>query len=196
MRSRPVSFTSRDLRQESTGSPSHHTSPQAELRLPSALRRGEDAHESSVERRRNLTPSIVIDEVNLEPSDDALTRKVNSVGMRMGPRTATVVHEIRVSPQDSMYLGNNSEKISSVRGSDSSRPSSAQGVHPPPLIQPRRQPRGPPMDAFFANNFLARRSLRTRREAMSKLCASPRAPAFNMSRSSGVSTSSPLTSKK
>jgi hypothetical protein len=196
VRSRPVSFTSRDLRQESIGSPINHTSPQAELRLPSALRRGEDAHESSVERRRNLTPSIVIDEVNLEPSDDALTRKVNSVGMRMGPRTATVVHEIQVSPQESMYLGNNSEKISSVRGSDLSRPSSAQGVHPPPLIQPRRQPRGPPMDAFFANNFLARRSLRTRREAMSKLCASPRAPAFNMSRSSGVSTSSPLASKK
>ena len=78
VRSRPVSFTSRDLRQESIGSPINHTSPQAELRLPSALRRGEDAHESSVERRRNLTPSIVIDEVNLEPSDDALTRKAVS----------------------------------------------------------------------------------------------------------------------
>lgn len=44
---------------------------------------------------------------------------------------------------------------------------------------PRRQPRGPPMESFFANNFLARRSIRTRREAMTKLCASPRAPSFS-----------------
>ena len=45
------------------------------------------------------------------------------------------------------------------------------------------------MDAFFANNFLARRSLRTRREAMSKLCASPRASIFQNLRS--IRTSSP-----
>lgn len=40
-----------------------------------------------------------------------------------------------------------------------------------------RQPRGPPTE-FIAINFTTRMSARTRREAMSKLCASPRAASF------------------
>lgn len=42
-----------------------------------------------------------------------------------------------------------------------------------------RQPRGPPTE-FQSINFTSRLSARTRREAMSKLCASPRAASFNM----------------
>ncbi|KAK0550688.1 hypothetical protein OC846_003299 [Tilletia horrida] len=39
---------------------------------------------------------------------------------------------------------------------------------------PRRQPKGPPTE-FLAHNFASRLNTRTRRDAMSKLCASPRA---------------------
>lgn len=48
-----------------------------------------------------------------------------------------------------------------------------------------RQPRGPPTE-FLAINFTSRLSARTRREAMSKLCASPRAASFNMTSRSAV----------
>lgn len=41
-----------------------------------------------------------------------------------------------------------------------------------------RQPRGPPTE-FHSINFTSRLSARTRREAMSKLCASPRAASFS-----------------
>lgn len=45
-------------------------------------------------------------------------------------------------------------------------------------IQASRQPRGPPTE-FHSVNFASRISSRTRKEAMSKLCASPRAASFN-----------------
>jgi len=48
-----------------------------------------------------------------------------------------------------------------------------------------RQPRGPPTE-FLAINFTSRLSARTRKEAMSKLCASPRAASFNMTSRSAV----------
>lgn len=51
--------------------------------------------------------------------------------------------------------------------------------------QPSRQPRGPPTE-FHAVNFSARLSARTRREAMSKLCASPRAASFTMGPRSSI----------
>ncbi|PWN46395.1 hypothetical protein IE81DRAFT_351208 [Ceraceosorus guamensis] len=44
--------------------------------------------------------------------------------------------------------------------------------------QPARQPRGPPTD-FQPVNFASRISARTRKEAMSRLCASPRAASFS-----------------
>ena len=46
-----------------------------------------------------------------------------------------------------------------------------------PPIQPRRQPKGQPND-FKEVNFQARMNSRTRKDAMSKLCASPRAASF------------------
>lgn len=45
-------------------------------------------------------------------------------------------------------------------------------------LQASRQPRGPPTE-FHSVNFASRISSRTRKEAMSKLCASPRAASFN-----------------
>lgn len=46
-----------------------------------------------------------------------------------------------------------------------------------PPIQPRRQPKGQPSE-FKEINFQARIKSRLRKEAMSKLCASPRAATF------------------
>lgn len=46
-------------------------------------------------------------------------------------------------------------------------------------IQASRQPRGPPTE-FHSVNFASRLSSRTRKEAMTKLCASPRAASFNL----------------
>lgn len=138
-------------------------------------------------RRRSITPSIVIDQVNVEATDEDLEKKANSVGMRLGPRIATVVHE--VTPTDTLsYPANTPERIP-TRTTDSTRHSNTQAATQPMIIQPRRQPRGPPTESFFANNFLARRSLRTRREAMSKLCASPRAHNFGSSRHSAPPSS-------
>ena len=56
----------------------------------------EETGDISLEKRRSMTPSIVIDQVNIEPADHDLARKVNSVGMRMGPRTAAIMHEVQV----------------------------------------------------------------------------------------------------
>jgi len=133
------------------------------------------------DHRRSVTPSIVIDQVNVEATDEDLERKANSVGMRIGPRIATVVHE--VTPTDTRSFPTNTPERISTRTADT-RHSTIQAGTQPTLIQPRRQPRGPPTESFFANNFLARRSLRTRREAMLKLCASPRAQNFGSSRNS------------
>ncbi|PWN97429.1 hypothetical protein FA09DRAFT_53827 [Tilletiopsis washingtonensis] len=48
--------------------------------------------------------------------------------------------------------------------------------------QPMRQPKGPPTE-FRDVNFASRISARTRKEAMSRLCASPRASTFSAARS-------------
>lgn len=185
----PLSFRSgRGAYEEACTSPSIEQSARLESKRMSSAFSGEEKGDISLEKRRSVTPSIVIDQVNIEPADDDLARKVNSVGMRMGPRTAAVMHEVQVSENNTKgNHGKESSRRSLVQ--DGNRPSSVHGAPPLVLIQPRRQPRGPPMDAFFANNFLARRSLRTRREAMSKLCASPRASVFQNARS--IRTSSP-----
>ena len=166
----------RDTYEEACTSPSVEQSARLESKHMSSMLSNEERGDISLENRRSVTPSIVIDQVNIEPADDDLARKVNSVGMRMGPRTATIMHEMQVSENNTKGKhGKESSRRSLVH--DGNRHGSVHGTSLP-LIQPRRQPRGPPMDAFFANNFLARRSLRTRREAMSKLCASPRASIF------------------
>ncbi|CCF49435.1 hypothetical protein NDA11_002536 [Ustilago hordei] len=60
--------------------------------------------------------------------------------------------------------------------SDSNTPINNAGLTLPP-IQPRRQPKGQPND-FQKVNFQARMNSRLRKDAMSKLCASPRAASF------------------
>lgn len=177
---RPSSFAGRDSRDSSYLATPMRSDAK---RYPSQQRNDLDFSE----QRRSVTPSIVIDQINVEAADEDLERKANSVGMRIGPRIATVVHE--VAPTDTLsYSTNTPERVPS-RYADTGRPTSMQSATPPSLIQPRRQPRGPPTESFFANNFLARRSLRTRREAMSKLCASPRAQNFGSLRNSAPPSS-------
>ncbi|KAL4399331.1 hypothetical protein ACI68E_003708 [Malassezia pachydermatis] len=177
---RPNSYSGRDRLQENWSSPSVGQSMRLENKRLSSLQREKP---DGMERKRNVTPSIVIDQVRVEPENDELTRKANAVGMRIGPRTATVVHEVSL-PNDtpSRPMVENDQRSLS-RGSEIQRPNSSQNGPQFTIIQPRRQPRGPPMESFFANNFLARKSLRTRREAMSKLCSSPRAASFSGTRS-------------
>ncbi|KAJ9475701.1 hypothetical protein PHBOTO_005786 [Pseudozyma hubeiensis] len=59
-----------------------------------------------------------------------------------------------------------------------------------PPIQPRRQPKGQPTE-FLKVNFQARTNSRLRKDAMSKLCASPRAASFG---GNGMSFGSRLSS--
>ena len=178
----------RDVYEDACASPSVEQSARLESKRLSSKLSNEETGDISLEKRRSMTPSIVIDQVNIEPADHDLARKVNSVGMRMGPRTAAIMHEVQV-PESNTKSKNGKESLRRSLVQDGNRPSNGQGALSLPLIQPRRQPRGPPMDAFFANNFLARRSLRTRREAMSKLCASPRASIFQNVRSIRTSSS-------
>ena len=177
-----------DAYEDACPSPSVEQSARLESKRVSSKLSKEETGDISSERRRSLTPSIVIDQVNIESTDHDLARKVNSVGMRMGPRTATIMHEVQV-PENNTKSKNGKEGLRRSLVQDGNRLGNGHSALSLPLIQPRRQPRGPPMDAFFANNFLARRSLRTRREAMSKLCASPRASIFQNLRS--IRTSSP-----
>ncbi|KAE8222370.1 hypothetical protein CF319_g4421 [Tilletia indica] len=70
-------------------------------------------------------------------------------------------------PVDSLLLGTGGPSMSSSSNSSTGNGNSGASA-------PRRQPKGPPME-FLPHNFASRISVRTRREAMSKLCASPRA---------------------
>ncbi|WFD41579.1 hypothetical protein MPSI1_000210 [Malassezia psittaci] len=164
----------------------------------------------SPERHRSSTPtppSIVIDPTSMESPSSSMSKSplrvdINSVGMRMGqriipgmshdsyPDSSPSSNETRADKRHSYTdLGVNRSSHRNSRPI-SPRPASVSGPVQAPLIQPRRQPRGPPTDSFFANNFLARRSLRTRREAMSKLCASPRASSFSAPKN-GIAQPSP-----
>lgn len=171
---RPSSYMGRDrLRDSWASSPSVAQSMRIESKRFSALQRADRATDSN-ERRRSATPTFVIDSSNIDGADEDLARKANAVGMRIGPRMPATVHDVSASNDTPPHSSRDHDKS---RGQDMQRPTSAQNTLP--IIQPRRQPRGPPMESFFANNFLARKSLRTRREAMSKLCASPRAAVFS-----------------
>ncbi|WFC97495.1 hypothetical protein MYAM1_000209 [Malassezia yamatoensis] len=170
----------------------------------------------SPERHRSTTPtppSIVIDPTSMESPNGSMSKSplrvdINSVGMRMGqriipgrshdtyPESSPNSNESQPDKRHSYTdLGINRSSHRNSRPI-SPRPASVSGPVQTPLIQPRRQPRGPPTDSFFANNFLARRSLRTRREAMSKLCASPRASSFSAPKNGAAQPSpSPLARK-
>lgn len=137
--------------------------------------------------RRSLTPSIVIDGSHVPNQADA----ISSASLRAGspqPQEPRYAQGRRSpAPRETSSKRTSMNEIGvgrapMLRSEGTSRPKSlsAAGVSQFSALvhHPRRQPRGPPMESFFANNFLARRSIRTRREAMSKLVASPRAPSF------------------
>ncbi|WFD03725.1 hypothetical protein MOBT1_002419 [Malassezia obtusa] len=214
---RPSSYVDRDRRRES-GNWAHGT--RGDPRRTSAIQRNEKLYGyDTPERNAPSTPSIIIDRSGMEgasipPLAPSLPVDVNSVGMRIGQRIVPGVNDAPPARYPDTHLSdtlpstpNNRQdkrhsyselgagKPGQSRSAEamSSRPMSTPASAPAPLIQPRRQPRGPPMESFFANNFLARRSLRTRREAMSKLCASPRAASFSGPKSNGAqAASSPL----
>ena len=140
--------------------------------------------------RRSATPSIVIDGSRLPTYGSESPSNLRAIGAGSPQQFDPRYGHGRRSPA----LRNNASKRASMnelgvgqapmsRTETTSRPkslsaaslnSSSSGL----VHHPRRQPRGPPMESFFANNFLARRSIRTRREAMSKLVSSARAPSF------------------
>lgn len=214
---RPNSYGGRDRNRESGNMA--QGGMRSESRRTSTVQRNEKQYGMDTpERHRAVTPSIVIESASQIPSlpHPPLPADVNAVGMRIGQRTMPVVDSpggnAHSRQPDTHHGGENLPSTPNNRqdkrqsyhelgaGKPSSRPSDAgprPGSSPQPphtaLIQPRRQPRGPPMESFFANNFLARRSLRTRREAMSKLCSSPRAASFSGPKStSPQAVSSPL----
>ncbi|KAK0519968.1 hypothetical protein OC834_003317 [Tilletia horrida] len=78
-------------------------------------------------------------------------------------------------PTDSLLLGTGSQHPSNGANTPASSNGHQHQHHQAGSSNaPRRQPKGPPTE-FLAHNFASRITLRTRREAMSKLCASPRA---------------------
>ena len=207
---RPTSYSGRDRNRESGN---WAQSSRSDARRTSAVQRNERTQEfHTPDRSQASPPSIIIDRAGMEtgtlsPLPPSIPVDVNSVGMRIGQRIVPGVNaesnagaalpSTPNSRPDKRHsyseLGVN--KSGNARGSEqvSPRPMSMSAATQTPLIQPRRQPRGPPTESFFANNFLARRSLRTRREAMSKLCASPRAASFSGPKSSNPqAVSSPL----
>lgn len=198
---RPNSYTFRD-RNRDNGSWAQGN--RSESRHVSNLPRNEKYfNPETPERNRASTPSIVIDQSSVEnPTLPPLPNPAdaNAVGMRIGQRIVPGISDTSLPRHpDTQYADNlpstpnnrpdkrqsyselSAGKPGQARYSEpiNSRPTSSPASSHTTLIQPRRQPRGPPMESFFANNFLARRSLRTRREAMSKLCASPRAASFS-----------------
>lgn len=137
--------------------------------------------------RCSLTPSIVIGGSHVPNQVDAMSSALLRAGSPQ-PQDPRYVQGRRspASRDTSSKRASMNElgvgRAPMLRSEGTSRPkslSAAGGSQSSALVHhPRRQPRGPPMESFFANNFLARRSIRTRREAMSKLVASPRAPSF------------------
>ncbi|KAJ1021130.1 hypothetical protein NDA16_003916 [Ustilago loliicola] len=85
------------------------------------------------------------------------------------PKAIPRAIHLSAAPQHRAFKTNGS-------ASDSSTPINDAGLTLPP-IQPRRQPKGQPTE-FHKVNFQARMNSRLRKDAMSKLCASPRAASF------------------
>jgi hypothetical protein len=150
------------------------------------------------------TPSIVVDDSASEKSEGAASGGFGSDNET--PETSE--EDIGASSEASTIGKDNTRRLSGVGGER--RVPSALSVSPKPLSlsqAPRhraftaeaklavpangasmgasRQPRGPPTE-FHAINFTSRLSARTRREAMSKLCASPRAASFSTNARSAV----------
>lgn len=143
-----------------------------------------------VHERRSVTPSIVIEGKRLPTHFPESPSNIRAVGSGSPQPSDARYGQGRKSPA----LRESTSKRASMnelgvgrapagRSEPTSRPKSLSAANlnmsSSGLVHhPRRQPRGPPMESFFANNFLARRSIRTRREAMSKLVSSARAPSF------------------
>lgn len=160
---RPKSYGGRekrdsDLRMSSLGASGR--SPDV-TRISTPPRTEQSGERSS----RNLTPSIIID--NAGTSDTQECRQDRRMRNSFAGTSPDTEHKRRSLAE----LGAGR----APRNTESSGEQAQQQI----VHYPRRQPRGPPMESFFANNFLARRSIRTRREAMTKLCASPRVPSFS-----------------
>jgi len=150
---------------------------------------------------RGATPSIVVDDSASEKSEggfgsDNETPETSEEDIDAKGGTSTVVEKLTASHRLS--------GLGVERRTPSTLPSSTLTPRPISLSQaPRsraftseakmmsvpvngsnnasgasRQPRGPPTE-FHSINFISRLSARTRREAMSKLCASPRAASFS-----------------
>ncbi|WFD31868.1 hypothetical protein MSPP1_002908 [Malassezia sp. CBS 17886] len=211
--SRPNSYAGRDRNRDSgswlQGSPGQSARRDGS-RLSSAHRREVAFETPERGNRKSFTPSIVIDRSGVESQDAtgegaiSLPSDASAMGIRIGQcmphKGMDMTHspESKSSPmsrsvealgraQSPLAAGSELPRVDRERKRSSYSELSAGKSRNDPgtvtLIHPRRQPRGPPMESFFANNFLARRSLRTRREAMSKLCASPRARRFSSPKS-------------
>ncbi len=84
------------------------------------------------------------------------------------PKAIPRAIHLSAAPQHRAFKSNNSsESVQNINNA---------GLTLPP-IQPRRQPKGQPTE-FHKVNFQARMNSRLRKDAMSKLCASPRAASF------------------
>ncbi|CEH16231.1 hypothetical protein CBOM_06093 [Ceraceosorus bombacis] len=103
----------------------------------------------------------------------AMTARYGAVVDRQGKSVPSVPRAISLTaaPRSRNFTAEAKSVAMSNSGSGSNG-----GLAAP--TQPARQPRGPPTD-FQPVNFASRISARTRKEAMSRLCASPRAASFS-----------------
>ncbi|KAN0064232.1 hypothetical protein ACQY0O_003399 [Thecaphora frezii] len=108
--------------------------------------------------RAPSAPSPVTPTMSKAPTVHAPKATTRAISLSAAPRHRAFAAEAKATEQ---------KQLSSA---------SSQGLALPP-IQPRRQPKGQPME-FKEVNFQARMNSRTRKDAMSKLCASPRAASF------------------
>ncbi|KIS66887.1 uncharacterized protein UMAG_10733 [Mycosarcoma maydis] len=114
-----------------------------------------------------------------------VTSASTSAGMTApmtAPKPISRAIHLSSAPQHRAFKGNNGI-------SDGNQTINNAGLTLPP-IQPRRQPKGQPTE-FHKVNFQARINSRLRKDAMSKLCASPRAASFG---GNGMSFGSRLSS--
>lgn len=141
------------------------------------------------------TPSIVVDDSASEKSDASIIEDMDT------PETSeednsngilALTKELNNRLRTEKRAPSISTRPLSLSQAPRSRAFSSEGKTNSPInggngsiSSASRQPRGPPTE-FQSINFTSRLSARTRREAMSKLCASPRAASFNNASRSAV----------
>ena len=151
----------------------------------------------------NATPSIVVDDSGSEKSEEAsngfgsdnetpetseedvgaLSSSASTIGKSPPTHRLSALSLDRRSPSTLLSANATPRPISLSQAprsraftAESKTAASANGSGGTSAAS--RQPRGPPTE-FHSINFTSRLSARTRREAMSKLCASPRAASFS-----------------